>query len=292
MFKTLKNALRSLTLAIAICAPAVPAAVAAQTYIRPSKGKPIIVFNAPVNSNLGPSYANPSTCTVSGYKPGCILTCPSTLTVCGGQVLDMSAFSGFNVTVNRLDTAPNCKYGLRTTVFQTPDPTGKSATAAQARNGYRNTATDDTWYVPVSAPYAFVTFEAYSANPTGADCLQKVSVTVTPTAVDPVQEQSTTTWNWEVRTFLPASCRTFSFSGQTPAARIQNLSGMAVKCGVPGLDGSAPAGFPIYLKADSAVYPNSVGDGGTFELKGYMGALYCCGVGLPPATATIGVFQN
>jgi hypothetical protein len=225
------------------------AQVVQPSYVRPSKGAPIVLATVTATS-VAATYTT-------------------------SAIFDWSAFAGVvitaDITSGPTGTFTACRYGARVKSLGGTSTAGNFFPLSVANNDYK-TSISQSWYVRVLPGYLRFVIGTAQFNVDGqSSCTYKI--TATPLPFD-YSGQLASTNAFSTWAELPGE---FTFDANYSVIRIQNVSSSMAACYI-----RSPSG-PFYtiprnafrLKADTD--NGDAGDGGVIELRGFIGEIRCTG---------------
>lgn len=221
------------------------AQVVQPSYVRPSKGAPIVLATVTATSTM-------ATYTTSA-------------------IFDWSAFAGVvvtaDVTSGPTGTFTACRYGARVKALGGTSTAGNFFLLNVANNDYQ-AAASQSWYVRVLPTYLRFTIGTYEAAASGQpSCTYKI--TATPLPFDYAGQLVST---GAVNYWIESATDDINLTSTYPYVRLQNLDTTAAFCAV-GVGGVFNFTRPAFvLKADSS---GAAGDGGVIEINNWVGVLRC-----------------
>lgn len=221
------------------------AQVVQPSYVRPSKGAPIVLATVTATSTM-------ATYTTSA-------------------IFDWSAFAGVvitaDITSGPTGTFTACRYGARVKSLGGTSTAGNFFLLNVANNDYQ-AATSQSWYVRVLPTYLRFTIGTYEAAASGQpSCTYKI--TATPLPFDYAGQLVST---GVVNYWIESGTEDISITPTLPYVRLQNLDTTSAFCAAR-INGAFNFTRPVFvLKADST---GSTGDGGVIEINNWVGVLRC-----------------
>lgn len=225
------------------------AQVVQPSYVRPSKGAPIVLATVTATS-VAATYTT-------------------------SAIFDWSAFAGVVVTVNLTagpsGTFTSCRYGARVRAFGGATTNPVDFFGLNVANNDYKTNTSQSWYVRVLPGYLrfLIGTEQFDINGQSS-CTYKI--TATPLPFD-YSGQLASTNAFSTWSELPAE---FTFDANYSVVRIQNTDTVAAYCYIRSSTGAfyTATRTAFRLKAEST---SGAADGGVIELRGFVGDIRCSG---------------
>jgi hypothetical protein len=225
------------------------AQVVQPSYVRPSKGAPIVLATVTATSTM-------ATYTTSA-------------------IFDWSAFAGVvitaDITSGPTGTFTACRYGARVKSLGGTSTAGNFFLLNVANNDYQ-AATSQSWYVRVLPTYLRFTIGTYEAVASGQpSCTYKI--TATPLPFD-YAGQLVSTGVSSVVQGAPEYTSTYAITNTFPYTRIQCFETDATGCRCsPVLQSGAVGPVSIVLNPADA----NAAYGGVIEINNWVGVLSCTG---------------
>lgn len=250
----MKTLVLALIAAVLLTASAASAQVVQPTYVRPSKGASIQILSAPATNG--------------------------TTTFTSSAIFDWTAFAGVTVTVTAPpftgpSLQPYCSYGVRVRAMGGNNTVKTQFFELNAPSSTVEANTSQSYFVRVLPGYLYFQLESFAAT-FGTACTGNYTVTVTPQPFDYTGQSTTGNRFNYFDTTSSGSPVYVSSRPQYPTLRLQNVGVTRTSCIPFPNDGSISTltQFPIQLEAESSA---GAGNGGTVEIKGWVGTLQCYG---------------